>query len=163
MKKLLSILLIVTLLTVTSANASAVVPTDIPQSQGYIEYINDNLYIETIITDETPANNSVSTFAINNTVTKTKTSYYKDSAGNVLWTVSVTGTFTYNGTTSKCTSCSHKTTSPGNRWSIKSATSYKAANYATASATAIYTTLTGATHEYSRTVTLQCSKNGTIS
>lgn len=162
MKKLLSFLLIFTLITITSTNVSAINRIDIP-TQSYIEYIDDDLYIETIITDATPHNNSMSTLAATNTITKTKTDYYKNSNGKVLWSVSVTGTFTYNGSTSKCTSCSHSTTSPGSSWSIKSATSYKAANYATASATATYKNSTGATQDYTRTVTLQCSKNGTIS
>lgn len=163
MKKLLSFLLIFTLITITSTNVSAIERIDATQTQSYIEYINDDLYIETIITDATPHNNSISTLAATNTITKTKTDYYKNSNGKVLWSVAVTGTFTYNGSTSKCISCSHSTTSPGSSWSIKSATSYKAANYATASATATYKNSTGATQDYTRTVTLQCSKNGTIS
>ena len=163
MKKVLSFLLIIISVIFTSTNASAVVSTPKLYEQRSIEYINSDLYVETVITGETNHNTYISTFATNKTITRTKTNYYKNNSGKVLWTVSVTGTFTYNGVTSKCISCSHSTTSPGAYWTIKSSTSYKAANYATASATATYTGNTGAAKDYSRTVMLQCDEDGNVS
>jgi len=77
MKKLLSFLLIITLIIITSANASALVRMDITLAQGNIEYINDNLYIETIITDATPINRAISTFSTNKTIAKSEFSPVK--------------------------------------------------------------------------------------
>ena len=125
-----------------------------------IEYLENGDYIETIITDFT-TENSVSTFATN-TKTGTKTKSYKNSAGTVQWTVTVKGTFSYNGSTAVCTSCSHSTTSPGVSWSIKSSSHSKSGNTATAKATATHTTDAGTT-DLTRSVTLQCSAYGVLS
>lgn len=80
-----------------------------------------------------------------------------------MWSVSIKATFTYNGSTSKCTSCSHSTTAPGKTWSIKSCTSSKSGNKATAKAVATQTGSDGSKYNISRTVTISCSKNGKIS
>ena len=71
---------------------------------------------DTSLTDNTL---NISTFSASKTITRTKTTYYKNSSGSVLWSVSIKATFTYNGNTSKCTSCSHNATAPAKSWSIK--------------------------------------------
>lgn len=53
-----------------------------------IEYYDDGSYFVTVIEDETPEITPLST-----TVTKSKTGSYYNSAGNILWSVKVTGTF----------------------------------------------------------------------
>ncbi len=152
MKRFISILTIL-VMTITAfcipINASADTITS-------IEYLDNGDYIETVIED-TGISASASTI-----ITKTKTSYYKNSSGSVLWSVSITATFSYNGTTSSCTSCYHSTTAPGSSWTIKSASHRKAGNTATATATATHTGTTGS-QDYTRSVTIQCSKDGVIS
>lgn len=153
MKKITLVLaLILVALVGTNIPATAL---EVPRVE--IEYLENGDYIETIITTD----NSVSTFATN-TKTGTKTKNYKNSAGTVLWSVSVKGTFSYNGSTSVCTSCSHSTTSPGVYWSIKSSSHSKSGNTATAKATATHTTSTSST-DYTRSVSLQCSADGVLS
>lgn len=125
-----------------------------------IEYLENGDYIETIITDFS-TENSVSTFATN-TKTGSKTKSYKNSLGTILWSVTVKGTFSYNGSTSVCTSCSHSTTSPASSWTIKSSSHSKSGNTATAKATATHTTDAGTT-DLTRSVTLQCSAYGVLS
>lgn len=49
----------------------------------------------------------------------------RNSSGTVLWSVSITATFTYDGTTSRCISCSPSATAPATTWSIKSISSSK--------------------------------------
>lgn len=98
-----------------SANAT----TSPKGTQIQIEYLENGDYTETVINDELPDNVVISPFATTKTITKSKTTYYKNSAGTVLWSVTIKGTFTYNGSTSKCTSCSHSTTAPSSAWSIK--------------------------------------------
>ena len=97
------------------------------------------------------------------TKTAKKTGSYKNSSGTVLWSVTVTGTFTYNGTTSSCTKSVVSTSVSNSNWKISSSSSSKSGNKATATATAkcfydgpmISTT--------SKTVTLTCDKNGNLS
>lgn len=146
--------------TIGSISANA---TTAPKgTQIQIEYLENGDYTETVINDELPDNVVISPLATTKTITKSKTTYYKNSAGTVLWSVTIKGTFTYNGSTSKCTSCSHSTTAPSYAWSIKSASHSKSGNTATARATATQKTSTG-TKDFSMSVTLKCSANGTVS
>ena len=87
-----------------------------------------------------------------------KTKSYKNSSGAVLWSVTVYGTFSYNGSSATCTSATRSTTCPGSGWSIVSSSASKSGNTATAIATARYNNI-----DYTRSVTLKCSTNGTLS
>ncbi len=87
MKKILPLVLFVVLLLATqSAFASTtIVPTE-------TEYLPDGSCFVTVIEDV----HSSGTHPLSSkTVTKSKTAYYKNSAGKVMWWVKVTGTFTY--------------------------------------------------------------------
>lgn len=121
-------------------------------------------YIETVITETpvSPHSGILTTQATEKYITKTKTKKMRDSNGAVLWEVSITATFSYNGTTSKCTSCSHKATSYHPSWSIKSVSSSRSGNTATATATAAYSD-GSTTHNYTESVTISCDKNGNVS
>lgn len=130
------------------------------------ETLDNGDYIETVISSETSLSDSVlniSTLSTSKTITKTKTTYYKNSSGTVMWSVSIKATFTYNGSTSKCTSCSHSTTAPSKTCSIKSCTSSKSGNKATAKAVATHTDSDGSKYDINRTVTISCSANGKVS
>lgn len=161
MKRYFSLFLIITFMTFLgssfSTNVSAATSID-----SDIELLDNGCYIETIITDVPSTNSSISTLATTKTITKTKTTYYKNSSGTVLWSVSITATFTYNGTTSKCTSCSHSASAPAASWSIKSCTSSKSGNSATAKAVAVHSNA-GASQSFTKSVTIKCSANGTVS
>ncbi|MCH5300490.1 MAG: hypothetical protein J1E56_04150 [Ruminococcus sp.] len=126
-----------------------------------IEYLENGDYIETVISNETN-DNATCPLATTKTITKSKTKYYKNSAGTVLWSVTIKGTFTYDGSTSKCTSCSHSASAPASNWSIKSISSSKSGNSATAKCVATYKGAIIST-DYSMSVTITCSANGTIS
>lgn len=69
-------------------------------------------YLETVIVDVPTISSGISTFSTTKTVTKTKTTSYKNANGSTLWSVSIRASFTYNGSTSRCTSYSHSTTCP---------------------------------------------------
>lgn len=116
MKKTITITLITALISCIFLSIP-VSATTADNTERTIEYLYNGDYIETIITDDT-ANPSISLYTTN-TITKTKTRYYKNSSGTVLWSVAIKATFSYNGSTSTCTSCSHSTTAPGASWSIK--------------------------------------------
>ncbi len=97
------------------------------------------------------------------TITKTKTTSYKNADGKVLWKISLTATFTYDGSTSKCTKCSHTASAPASTWSIKSSSSSKSHNKATATVIAVHSDVWGIKIPYKKTITLTCSADGKIS
>ena len=159
MKKTISITLITALISCIFLSIP-VSATTADNTERTIEYLDNGDYIETIITDDT-LDSGISLYATN-TITKTKTKYYKNSSGTVLWSVSIKATFSYNGSTSTCTSCSHSTTSPGASWYIKTSSHSKSGNTATAKATATHTTISGSA-DYTRSVTIKCSATGVVS
>ena len=130
------------------------------------ETLDNGDYIETVISSEISLSDSIlnsSTLSTSKTTTKTKTTYYKNSSGSVMWSVSIKATFKYDGSTSKCTSCSHSTTAPGKSWSIKSCTSSKSGNKATAKAVATHTDSDGTKYNVTKSITISCSPSGTVS
>lgn len=92
-----------------------------------------------------------------------KTKSYKNSNGTVMWSVTVYGAFTYDGSSAVCTTATHSTACPGSGWSIVSSSSTKSGNTATAVATARRYYANGTTSDYTYTVTLKCSVNGVLS
>ncbi len=130
---------------VSAASANTVTETS-------IEYLENGDYIETVLTYEEP-----SARATNKAGSKTK-KYKSSSTGEVLWSVTVRCTFTYNGSVSACTSASYSTTCPGTYWSIKSASASRAGNTGTATATATYNSTTN----YTMSVSLSCSTYGEL-
>ena len=131
-------------------------------SQTEIVPMEDGDYLETTILDAPKIQSGVSLYSTAKTITKTKITKYKNKSGSVLWSVSIRATFTYNGNTAKCTSYSHSTTCPAKTWKIKSVSSSKSGNSATAKATATHSS-NNASNNYTKSVTISCSKNGTIS
>ena len=124
------------------------------------EYFDDGSYIVTTITEE-PA---VSFARATSTKTASKTATYKSSSGASLWSVTVTGTFSYNGSSAKCTAVTGKASSNSSYWKVSSPSCSKL--NASASATAIgkqYNTSGAITRSVSRTATLSCSASGKLS
>lgn len=159
MKKTITITLIIALISCILMSIPVSAKTT-DNTERTIEYLENGDYIETVITDDN-LNSSISLYATN-TITKTKTTYFKSSSGAVLWSVAIKATFSYNGSTSTCTSCSHSTTSPGASWFIKTSSHSKSGNTATAKATATHTTSAGSA-DYTRSVTIKCSPTGVVS
>lgn len=125
-----------------------------------IEYLDDGSYFETVITTES---NSGMTTLSSKSVTKTKTSYYKNSNGTILWYVKVTGTFTYGNGSSKCTSSSVTAESKSGAWKITSKSASKSGNKATAKATAKRYYGGSVAETKNKAVTLTCSPFGNFS
>ena len=97
------------------------------------------------------------------TKSASKVRKYRDSNGTVLWSVTVTGTFTYNGSTSKCTASKVSAISNNSNWRIASKNSSRSGNTASATATANLYKGSKIIKTATKTVTLSCSKNGTLS
>lgn len=165
MKKFISLCLVfvLTIISVGVVSCEAVAADNYTET--IIEELDNGYYVETVIeyiTTPMSVQQSIQSTQATSTVTATKTSYYKNSNDEVMWSVSATGTFTYNGSSSTCTSCSHSATAYGSTWSIKRAGSFRSGNTATAYATATHTFL-GISADYTISVDISCSANGTIS
>lgn len=92
-----------------------------------------------------------------------KTIYCKNSAGKTMWSLTVKGTFTYNGSTSSCTSASASTSITDATWKITNKSSSKSGNAAKATATAICYLNGNPINSQTKTVTLKCNANGKLS
>lgn len=162
MKKIITILSIVTftlgLLHPTATTAKAA--TDLPIEKETVLLENGD-YLETVIVDSPTLSTGISTFSTSKTITKTKTTRYKNQSGDILWSVSIKATFSYNGSTSRCTSCSHSTTCPAKTWKIKSVSSSRSGNSATAKAVATHSDVIS--RDFTKYVTISCNKNGVVS
>lgn len=97
------------------------------------------------------------------TKTAKKTTSYKNTSGKTLWSVTVTGTFTYNGSTSICTKSNVSTSIVDTKWKIASSSSSKSGNKASATATAKYYSNGAVIATQIKTVTLTCSPTGVLS
>lgn len=127
-----------------------------------VEYLENGDYIEiTIFNNENViADKYISILSKDKTLTKTKVATYKNSAGNIIWSLSVTGTFLYDGKISKCTKCSYSVEIIAKNWNVKNTQAFKTANKATAKGE--FTQLDTSTI-IRKTVTLQCSPTGKVS
>jgi len=157
--KLRTLLLLTSLFITITASAPSTACAYSTIRQDNIVVLDNGDYIETTIKS---VPNIKKAAHANSSITKTKTSSYKDKNGNVLWSVSLTGTFTYNGNTSSCTSCYHSSYVHSNAWSIKSVTSSRSGNTATAKAIATHSD-NGISHDFTKIISLSCNKNGVVS
>ena len=96
-------------------------------------------------------------------VTAHKPYYHRNSSGNLLWTATVTGTFTYNGSTSSCTNASYSTEVNAGPWSEQSGTAYPSGNSAIADVVMARRLLFIVVETVPVTVPLTCDKNGNLS
>lgn len=97
------------------------------------------------------------------TITGKKTASIKNSSGKVLWSVTVTGSFTYTGSKATCTNSSVSAQSNDNRWKISSKSHSKSGNTATATASAKYYLDGSLIATQNKTVKLTCSASGKLS
>lgn len=123
-----------------------------------------DFYVETTISAENDIleNFEVMPLSTKKNITKTKTTTVKTKTGVALWSVSITATFSYDGKTSQCISCSHDAESFKKEWKIKSVSSKKSGNTATASAIAACSQ-GSITREFNQSVTISCSATGVVS
>jgi hypothetical protein len=179
MRKILSLVVAVIVATAMSTSAFADTPDSIEElempaiiASETVEMSDGSYYVtsieESALAAETSAPNDalqLAPAAASSTSTKTasKTTAYYSSSGVLLWYVKVTGTFTYDGTTSACTSSTVTAASESTAWKISSKSASKSGNQATAKATAKQYAGLSVILTVSKTVTLTCSKTGVLS
>lgn len=121
-----------------------------------IEYFDDGSYMVITITEE--ASNSRAS-----TKTASKKASYKNSDGDVLWTYTITGTFTYTGSSSTCTAVSDSYTIYNDRWHMDSHSTWKSGNTAYGTVTMKRKVLGITIKTVSHDLQLTCSATGVLS
>ena len=120
-------------------------------------YMDNGEYIETTIVTYPQTRSS-------NTKTATKTSTYKNSSNEALWSVSVTATFSYEtGKSCLCTSVSGESKSYSSVWKVSGTSTSKSGNAATAKATGTKYFIGIPMNSYNLSVTLTCDTYGNLS
>jgi hypothetical protein len=155
MKKYLSVMItmvVVCVLFVSNASIAAYDDTTQETTTTYV-YLDNGDYIETtIISNTSPSRSSINA---------TKTSVCKNSSDEPLWSVSITATFTYNGTSSSCTYASGSSETFSN-WQVTAPTVRVSGASATSSATGRIYLLGFLISEKTLFVTLSCSPTGVL-
>ena len=157
MKRKFSALLVITVLLFSVQTASALsahVDTN-------VEYLENGDYIVTVI--ETVASDESIMPLSTTTETKSKTSYYKNAAGETMWYVRVTGTFTYGDGTARCISVTPIAASYVSDWRVFDISGNKSGNKASATATGKQYVNGIVVDSHTKTVTLTCSPTGVFS
>lgn len=150
MKKLFAILSVVLLLTMLFP-LEAFAAEQIVSSETV--YLEDGSYCVVTLTESMGRSSK----------TGTKSSKHYDSNGVLQWTLTVTGTFKYDGSTATCTSVSHSVTISNSAWSVSAQGSTKGGNTAKAVVTMVKTVLGAQTLTQTKTLTLSCDKDGNLS
>ena len=145
---------IFTLFTIVCSILFLSLPVSALEQKREIIQLDNGYYLETII-EETP------TTRASNQKTARKIGNYKNSQGKVVFTV--TGTFTYTGSSSTCTKSVAEASSKNANWKISSKSASKSGNKATAKATAKRYVDGTAVETRNCSVTLTCSSNGSLS
>jgi hypothetical protein len=121
------------------------------------DYFENGDYLMTTVTmDASPITRAIGTKS------GIKTSTYCNSAGTVLWTFSVKGSFRYTGTTSSCTSVSHTYSVKSSAWKLSSAKSSRSGDKATGSIIAKQYQLGLCLTTISEVISLRCDRDGNL-
>lgn len=145
----LCVILLISILAFPASATSATEDEQVIISQTVEDLGNGYYYIETIYV---PA---IQTFG--NTKTGTKTAQCI-SSGTTIFTISVTGIFTYDGVSSEATSASGSIATYVENATIKSRSAYTSGASAISTGSVSYWGIT-----LQKTVTLTCDKNGKLS
>lgn len=117
----------------------------------------------TVVIHEYP---SVATQEARATKSKTasKTIYYKNASGTVLWQFEIVATFSYTGSSSKCTSAYATATSSSSYWKASISSCTRSGNHADATAVGKqYSSSNKLVNTVTKSVTISCSNAGAIS
>lgn len=130
--------------------------------------LEDDYYFETVIKDEPTVSsntikNDIMRKSSSKTATKSKTTYCKNSSGNVMWYVKVTGTFTCGNGSARCTKSTCTAKSNNKTWKVSNRSSSKRGNKASATATGTHYMNGVKMESITRTVTITCSPSGSFS
>lgn len=140
--------------TCTIPSVSALEYSSIQPSNEEIVYLQDGIYIISTIQE----NSCTSLYAATHTKSGSKTSTVYSASGSPLYSITVHGVFSYNGSSASATSASYSYTDESPLWSFSNGSS----SFSGATATASGTFKSGQITKTIRAV-LSCSANGTLS
>lgn len=152
MKRLIILLFVMVLM--TSVLPIASLASDNTEEYVIMEFEDGSYMTEYIISSPERASGSKSG-------SKNKT--YYDSHGDAKWMATISGTFTYTGSTSTCTAASCSVTIYDSDWYTISKSAIKSGNTATANVTIGEKLLGVKVNEVSTSVSLKCDANGNLS
>lgn len=155
MKKIFISLLTIILLFVTTIPVNAASP--VTKTVKITTFENG---YRAIITTETFEN--VTTARAASSITTSRTYELENNSGKIVAAFKLTAKFSYNGSTSSCTSATYSTSIFNDEWSFTEASANRSGNRATGSFTAKLIHLGITRQTISDTVTLTCDKNGNI-
>lgn len=130
-----------------------------------IIYFDDGSYcITTINTIESTFASSCTDgiLSTNSSITSTKSTIYYSALHTALWKFNLTASFTYNGSTSTCTSSSSSVDIYDTSWYVNSKTASKSGNKATGTVIMKRNVL-GIITTRTASLTMTCDKNGNVS
>ncbi len=156
MKKSLCIMVAVILLLSTPNTSLAFDNNSNTKGMTTIEYLENGDYIETTIV-------IIDTQPTRGTITGTKTSTYKNSSNEALWSVSVTGTFVYSGSSCTCANATGESHSYSSDWTVSYPSIIRSGNTATSTATGKKYLYGVVVQTRILSVTLSCSNTGVLS
>ena len=160
-----SLLLFSSLFFTTSITAFAANDKNEHNENSEIFYLDDGSFyitsIQTISNTQKHQGNKGS-LATYSSVTTTKSTTYYNALNVAQWKFNLTCSFTFNGTTSTCTSASSSVNIYDSSWNIESKTASKSGNKATGSVV-MKTNFLGLVLKRTANLTITCDKNGNIS
>jgi len=129
------------------------IPVSAKEAITEVEYFDDGSYcVSEIVVDDSLASRVIYTKS------GTKTNTYYSASGNALFSLSVRGTFNYNGTVARATASSYSYGINSSLWSFVSGSSSYTANKATATGT-----FSSLGNQKTLSVTLACDQDGNLS
>ncbi len=158
MKKLFTLIMVVLVATATIFPAYSLDDVDTTISTSDIEYFSDGSYAITTL-----ENVSVSITRATSTKSGKKHVDFYDSDDELQWTVTVQGTFTYNGSTSTCTNSEVSYSVSDSKWKVKEAVASKSGSSAVGDFVFKRYALLIPVQTESVHMTLTCSADGTLS
>lgn len=121
------------------------------------EVYEDGSYIESTVILDNEMNYTRATKVSGN-----KKYSYKSSSGKLLWVATLYGSFTYNGTSAKCTNTSLKVSISDDNWKATGKNSHASGNVAIGEVTTKKYTKGVAVQTISRTLKLTCTGAGKL-
>ena len=152
MKRFLIIVIMAILICTFPVNTMALT---MDEDQTNVYYFEDGSYLKESI--------QVYEMRASGTKTGSKTQSYYDSNGNLDWKAVLTGTFTYTGASSECTSSICNVTIYDSEWYTVSKSATKSGNTASASVTMGQKLLGVTISKKTTTINLACDANGNLS
>ena len=156
MKKILPLLLTLSIMFICPFTVFAEEFTP-SQTDEYIEYFDDGSYMVTKFETE-----QVSPFSTS-TTRKTKSANYYSNSGELLWIVSLTGNFSYTGSSATCTSSSVSYKIYNSAWKITSSKADKNGRQAIGNFTVKKYAIGIPISTVNKTITISCSNTGVCS